>query len=60
MGEYLIMDKHLEDMAAIMARKDQEMQAGPPPLDAEKRAVAETKRKTFDLPTNAVKVDPLR
>lgn len=29
-------------------------------LDAETSAVAETKRKTFDLPTNAVKVDPLR
>ena len=30
------------------------------PLDPEGRAVAEEKRKAFDLPTNAVKVDPLR
>lgn len=30
------------------------------PLDAEGKTLAEEKRKAFDLPTNAVKVDPLR
>lgn len=53
--------KDLETMAQIMDEKDREMQAGElPPLDPEGRYVAEKKRKTFDLPTNAVKVDPLR
>lgn len=51
----------LETMAAIMAEKEKELAAhGLPPLDAEVADVAEEKRKTFDLPTNAVKVDPLR
>lgn len=51
----------LDTMAEIMAEKDKEMQAqGLPPLDDEGKALAEHKRKTFDLPTNAVKVDPLR
>lgn len=31
-----------------------------PELDPETAALAEEKRKAFDLPTNAVKVDPLR
>ena len=51
----------LETMAVIMAEKEKELAAqGLPPLDAEVADVAEEKRKTFDLPTNAVKVDPLR
>lgn len=29
-------------------------------LDPEGKRMAEEKRRTFDLPTNAVKVDPLR
>lgn len=54
--------KDLETMAQIMAEKDREMQQTSelPPLDPEARNLAEWKRKTFDLPTNAVKVDPLR
>lgn len=50
----------LNTMQQIMNEKAKEMQAGQLPLDDEGRAVAEDKRKTFDLPTNAVKVDPLR
>ena len=51
----------LHTMAAIQAERAREMAAQePPPLDDEWRALAEGKRKTFDLPTNAVKVDPLR
>ena len=53
-------NKELETMAQIMAEKDKEMEAGFPPLDPEGKNLAEYKRKTFDLPTNAVKVDPLR
>lgn len=55
------MEKNLDTMAEIMAEKDKEMQAQElPPLDDEGKALAQHKRKTFDLPTNAVKVDPLR
>lgn len=54
------MNRELDTMAAIMAEKDKDMQRDMLPLDDEGRAVAEEKRKTFDLPTNAVKVDPLR
>lgn len=53
-------ERDLETMAAIMAEKDKELAEGPPPLDGEGQALACEKRKTFDLPTNAVKVDPLR
>ncbi len=53
--------KDLNTMAEIMAEKAKEMAGGQlPPLDPEGKALAEQKRKTFDLPTNAVKVDPLR
>lgn len=53
--------KSLDTMASIMDGKTRELQAGElPPLDDEGKAMAEYKRKTFDLPTNAVKVDPLR
>lgn len=55
------MDNHnLNTMAEIMAEKDKEMAQGLPEMDDETKAIAEQKRKTFDLPTNAVKVDPLR
>lgn len=55
------MNRELDTMAAIMAEKEKELRlADMLPLDDEGRAVAEEKRKTFDLPTNAVKVDPLR
>lgn len=55
------MSMDLDTMAVIQAEKIQEMNAQtPPPLDPEGIALAEEKRKTFDLPTNAVKVDPLR
>lgn len=51
----------LDVMAAIQAEKTAELAAETqPPLDPEGVALAEDKRKTFDLPTNAVKVDPLR
>ena len=55
------MSMNLDTMAAIQAEKRKEIEAGTPqPLDPEGEAMAEIKRKTFDLPTNAVKVDPLR
>jgi hypothetical protein len=54
------MDRELETMEQIIREKDKDMQRDMLPLDDEGRAVAEEKRKTFDLPTNAVKVDPLR
>ena len=51
----------LDTMAVIQAEKTREIAAQEqPPLDPEGAALAEDKRKTFDLPTNAVKVDPLR
>ena len=55
------MGKNLDTMAKIMAEKDRDLQAQDlPPLDDEGKALAEHTRKMFDLPTNAVKVDPLR
>lgn len=55
------MSMNLDTMAAIQAEKLKEiMSETQQPLDPEGRALAEDKRKTFDLPTNAVKVDPLR
>lgn len=51
----------LDIMAAIQAEKTAELATETQPsLDPEVIALAEDKRKTFDLPTNAVKVDPLR
>jgi len=47
-------------METIQNEKAKEIEAGKPELDAEGTRMAEEKRKTFDLPTNAVKVDPLR
>lgn len=55
------MSMNLDTMATIQTEKVREVNAQtPPPLDSEGIALAEEKRKTFDLPTNAVKVDPLR
>ena len=51
----------LNTMAVIQAEKRKEIAAQEQqPLDPEGKHMAEEKRKTFDLPTNAVKVDPLR
>lgn len=50
----------LNVMMEIQQEKEKELEAGQPALDPEGRKMAEEKRKTFDLPTNAVKVDPLR
>ena len=55
------MDNHdLNTMAEIMAEKEKDLAKGLLPMDDEVKALAGSKRKTFDLPTNAVKVDPLR
>lgn len=50
----------LNTMAEIQNEKAKEIASGQPELDAEGTKMAGEKRKTFDLPTNAVKVDPLR
>ena len=49
----------LQTMTEIQTEKAKEAGA-PHALDPEGKKMAEEKRKTFDLPTNAVKVDPLR
>lgn len=51
---------NLNIMNEIQIEKAKELEAGQPELGPEGRCMAEEKRKTFDLPTNAVKVDPLR
>lgn len=48
----------LEIMKQIQQEKAKEQDQQE--LDPEGARMAEEKRKTFDLPTNAVKVDPLR
>ncbi len=53
------MEKDLETMARIIAEHDK-AHPEPPEMDESTKALAKYKRKTFDLPTNAVKVDPLR
>lgn len=54
-------EMNLDTMAVIQNEKTKEINAQEQlPLDPEGKALAEDKRKTFDLPTNAVKVDPLR
>ena len=51
----------LQTITEIQERKAEELHMeGQRQLDPEEIAIAEEKRKTFDLPTNAVKVDPLR
>lgn len=54
------MSMDLNTMAQIQEEVRKEAAEAPHPLDPEGKALAEEKRKTFDLPTNAVKVDPLR
>lgn len=55
------MSMTIDVMAQIQNEKIKEIEAQEQkPLDPEGKALAEEKRKTFDLPTNAVKVDPLR
>jgi len=54
------MSMDINVMRQIQAQKAREQELQQVPLDPEGRAMAEDKRKTFDLPTNAVKVDPLR
>lgn len=51
---------NISTMSQIQDEKQKEMAGALPPLDPEGKALAGDKRKTFDLPTNAVKVDPLR
>ncbi len=50
----------LSIMEEIQNEKAKEIAVGQKELDDEGTRMAEEKRKTFDLPTNAVKVDPLR
>lgn len=50
----------LNTMAEIQNEKAKEIAVDQKELDDEGVRMAEEKRKTFDLPTNAVKVDPLR
>ena len=51
----------VKEMEKIMEQKTKDLTKHEQiPLDAEGKALAEEKRKSFDLPTNAVKVDPLR
>ena len=54
------MSMDLNTMARIQNEKEKEIEDGQHELDPEGVRMAEEKRKTFDLPTNAVKVDPLR
>lgn len=54
-------EKELDVMTQIQNQKAAEMAAAETDeLDPETAEMARKKRKTFDLPTNAVKVDPLR
>lgn len=55
------MSMSIDVMAQIQAQEaEQAGAAAVDPATDEGKALAEEKRKTFDLPTNAVKVDPLR
>jgi len=54
------MSMDLNTMARIQSEKEKEIEASQHELNSEGVRMAEEKRKTFDLPTNAVKVDPLR
>lgn len=51
----------VKEMEKIMKQKTKDIAKHEKiPLNAEGKELAEKKRKSFDLPTNAVKVDPLR
>lgn len=55
------MSMTIDVMAQIQNEKMKEIKTHEQqPLNPEGEALAEEKRKTFDLPTNAVEVDPLR
>ena len=49
-----------DTMEAIQNEKIKEQDSGMRPLDDEGKAVAEHKRESFDIPVNAVTIDPLR
>lgn len=52
---------NIETMSEIQQQKAAELTAEEiPELTPEIKALAEYKREAFDMPTNAVKVDPLR
>ena len=52
---------NLDVMAEIQAEKNKEIETQQQQqLDPEGEVMAGENRRTFDLPTNAVKVDPLR
>lgn len=54
-------EKDIRIMGIIQAEEDREIgHEAQVPLDEEGIALAEHKRSSFDLPTNATKVDPLR
>lgn len=53
--------KDIEVMKAIQEQKAVELSAATPhELDDEGDAMADTKRFSFDIPVNAVTIDPLR
>lgn len=53
--------KTLSVMAQIQEQKRKDIaRDGTPDLNTEGQKVAREKRESFDLPVNAVKVDPLR
>lgn len=58
-GRRILMEKRLEEMAAIMNEKGKEINdKALPPLDPEGKEVAKHKRETFDIIDTPV--DPLR
>lgn len=58
-GRRILMEKRLEEMAAIMNEKGKEINdKALPPLDPEGKEVAKYKRETFDIIDTPV--DPLR
>lgn len=58
-GRRILMEKRLEEMAAIMNEKGKEINdKALPPLDSEGKEVAKHKRETFDIIDTPV--DPLR
>ena len=58
-GRRILMEKRLEEMAAIMNEKGKEINdKALPPLDPEGEALAKHKRETFDIIDTPV--DPLR
>ena len=58
-GRRILMEKRLEEMAAIMEEKGREINGKQlPPLDPEGKEVAKHKRETFDIIDTPV--DPLR